>query len=73
MEKYFAAWLIAWALVTFGVILYMSKKNGKRDLTKFTIVVYRSAKELPYEKNKKPEDNQSSYLDYSYFDINFYS
>lgn len=38
MEKYFAAWLIAWALVTFGVILYMSKKNGKRDLTKFTIV-----------------------------------
>lgn len=37
MEKYLAAWLIAYALVIIGVILYIRKKNQKRDLNKITI------------------------------------
>lgn len=39
MEIYFASWLITWALLILGVIAYLKKKNRKRDLTKFTIVV----------------------------------
>lgn len=38
LEKFFAAWLIVWALIIMGVIYYLKKKNRKYDLTKFTIV-----------------------------------
>lgn len=38
MEKYFAAWLIAYILVFIGVVYYMGKKNRKYNLDKITLV-----------------------------------
>jgi|GEM_PF-3544680 hypothetical protein len=38
MEKYFAVWLGAYALVTIGVIFYIRKKNRKHDLNKISII-----------------------------------
>ena len=38
MEKYFAVWLVAYALVTIGVILYIRKKGRKHDLNKISII-----------------------------------
>jgi CHASE2 domain-containing sensor protein len=38
MEKYIAFWLIAYAVLTIGVILSIRKKNPKKDLNKITII-----------------------------------
>jgi glucan phosphoethanolaminetransferase (alkaline phosphatase superfamily) len=38
MELYFAVWLVAYALVTIGVIFNIKKKNRKHDLNKITII-----------------------------------
>lgn len=38
MEKYFAVWVIAWGVVTFGVMGYMHKKKRKYNLDKITLI-----------------------------------
>lgn len=35
----FSVWLIIWALVIIGVIVYLKKKNVKRDISKFSIML----------------------------------